>query len=149
MLHLDAVEEIFERALVDLDDDFSLSLARLGHAEHATVQALIEQAQPRAVEEEDLHRFSPLAEENEQCAAAGLPADPFGDDAAEPIEPPSKVNRLKPDEHFDAGGDHDCSSVASCRRSSTATTAARVATSTPGGTSIRARPISMRMPYRY
>src|SRR4051794_6585092 len=33
VLDLDAVEEVLERALVDLDDSLALSLAWLGHAE--------------------------------------------------------------------------------------------------------------------
>jgi hypothetical protein len=78
-LEVDAVEQIVERALLDLDDGITLARG-LGDAERAAIQTLVEQAQPGVVGEEDLHRVTTSAEEDEQRPATYLAAQSIGDE---------------------------------------------------------------------
>ena len=75
LFDVNAVEQVFERALVDFDARDVLAV-RLRHSEDAAVEALVEQAQAAAVEEDDLERVALLAEEDKQRAAPRISADP-------------------------------------------------------------------------
>jgi len=67
---------------------------------------VVEQADAGAVEEQHLDRVPPLAEEHEQGAAAGLPPQPLGDHACQPVESPAQVDEVERDEDLDAMRDH-------------------------------------------
>src|SRR6185503_19242370 len=103
----------------------------------------VEEAKTRAVEEEDLRRLAPLAEEDEERAAARVAPHPLGNHARQAIEAPTQVDGLDPDEHLDAGWDHARASVSRRRASRTRITIASVSSSTPARTSTRPRSTSM------
>ena len=73
-VHLHAVEQCFERGLVDLDVPRALG-HRIGEPEGAAVQPLVENTHATAVEEQHLERVSPAPVEDEQRATARLVAD--------------------------------------------------------------------------
>lgn len=64
------------------------SSSGVGRRKDAFVQALVEQGHSCAVTEQDLDRSPPLAEEDEERAAAGFTTNALRDHAREAIEPP-------------------------------------------------------------
>jgi hypothetical protein len=68
---IDAIEEVVEDTLVNGDRGRAIR-GRVGEPERALVQALVEDAEAGAIEEEHLDGLTPLAKEDEQGAAARL-----------------------------------------------------------------------------
>jgi hypothetical protein len=97
MLEIDPVEEILERSLLHGHYDLAVSVARLGYPERAAVEAFIEETKSGTIEEQDLRRFTPLAEEDEERAAARVAAYSLGHDARQPNEAPPQDYALEPD----------------------------------------------------
>lgn len=107
LLDIDAIEQIFESALVELDDDSTLAFSRLGDAKISEIEPFVKKAKPGAVEKENLDGCFAFAEEDEERAAACVPPDAFGDDAGQTVEAPPQIDGLEPDEHLDASGNQD------------------------------------------
>src|SRR5690606_37483062 len=126
------VEEVIELALVYLNGHVALG-ACLGNPERAAVEALVEQAEPGAVEEEHLESGAALAEEDEERAAAGLASDPLERNAGEAFESPPKVDGLERNEDLDTARDH-LPPPRPARSSSTSRSSTRVRRSKPGPT---------------
>jgi len=102
---LDAIEEVVEFPLLDLDRNGS-RVARRWNPESASVEPLVEETHAAAIEEEDLHGVLSTTEEDEQSTSASIAADALECEIREPIEAPAKVDRFERDEHFDTVGDH-------------------------------------------
>ena len=86
MLEIDSVEEILKCSLLDLHDDLAVAVARLGYPERAAVEAFIEETKSGTIEEKNLRRFTPFAEEDEERAAARVAAHSLGHDPRQPIK---------------------------------------------------------------
>jgi len=117
---IDSIEEVVEGTLINGDRGGAIR-GRVREPERTLVQALVEDAEAGAIEEEHLDGLTPLAEEDEQGAAARLTRDALRGDAGETVEAPTEVDGLKADEDVDTTGDQG-----ELRRR-TSTTAARVA----------------------
>jgi hypothetical protein len=65
--------------------------------EPVTVQTLIKLTHPRAVEEQDLQRILPTAEEHEERTTARLAAHACSSEVGQPVEAPPQVDRLQTD----------------------------------------------------
>ncbi len=104
-LDVDPIEEIIEHAVVDLDDGPDVPGVD-GPTEDATVEALVEEAQAGAIEEEDLEGLLALAEEHEERPAARVASELLASDAGESIEAPAEIDGLEGEEDVDAVRDH-------------------------------------------
>lgn len=126
-------EEVFEVALGE-HDRRRRAVEGERHLERARVEPLVEDAQPRAVEGEDLHRAAAPPVKDEGRAAALPPSDALGDDvAAQPVETPAQVDRLDADVDVEPARD-----PGRPRSSRTTIAVASVARSTPARTRTRA-----------
>src|ERR1019366_3935390 len=127
-VHLDAVEQGFERRVVDLDVARAFG-PRLGQAEGAPIEPLVKNAHPAAVEEQNLERVASAPVEDEERAAARLVADLLLGNARQPVERAAQVDRIERHEHLHPLRDHRSSpSALTTRRSSASSKPARTAT---------------------
>jgi len=102
---VEAIEESLERGVIELDMR-SVDRGHLRQLEGATVEALVEEAQARAVEEENLRRVTTLSQEDEEGAGTRLIADALTDEASKTLEREPHVDRFGGEEDLDARGDH-------------------------------------------
>src|SRR5688572_6054608 len=128
-LHVDAIEQGFELALIDRE----MGRARrervgAGPAERALVQSLVEDAHPGAVAEQDLDRVAAPASEYEQRPRARRPSDPLAYNPGQSVEAPAQIDRFHAEEDLHAVWDHRRLPGASKSR-----TARSVAASKPAG----------------
>src|SRR5579872_473749 len=99
-IHLDAVEQRFERRVVDLH--VSRSLGGRWQTERSLIQALVELAHAAAIEEQNLQRVTTAAEKHKQRTAARVVADVLLGKARQSIERIAHVDRLQGHEHLHA-----------------------------------------------
>lgn len=104
-IEVHTVEQVVEHTL--FDGELCGAFRRERKSERAFVEAFVEQAQAGPIEEQNLERIAALAEEQEQRAASRLARQSICHDTGEPIESPSQIDRLEPDEYFDAVRNHD------------------------------------------
>src|ERR1700678_3095569 len=130
-IHLDAVEQGFERRVVDLDMPRAFG-SGLGQAEGAAVEPFVKNAHPAAVEEQDFKRVASTPVEDEERAAARLVADLLLGAPGEPVERAAQVDRIERHEHLHPLRDHASSpSALTTRRSSASSKPARTDTRGP------------------
>jgi hypothetical protein len=129
---VDAFEQVVELTLFDRND--ARVSKRLRYPKYSTVQALVEDAQPGPIEEQDLERALALADEQKQRAAASRALHALLCQPRQPVEPQTHIDRLERDEDLDAVRDHRAPP------SSAPTTARSRDGSNPAETSMRAWP---------
>src|SRR6266496_2619502 len=132
-LQVDTIEKILELTLADREHGRAF-VRWPGDPERPPIKSLVKNAKPPSIEEQNLERCPTLAEEHEHRPAARAAAKLLGDHTREPLEPPSEIDRVEPDEHFDAMRDHRPSPL-----HSSSSTVESVVRSTPASTRIRTR----------
>src|SRR5690606_559152 len=93
--------DLRRRAIVDLRD-----------SEAPLVEPLVIQADPRPIEEQDLHRVLPFSVEHKHRTASRIVAQMLTSYSRKPIESTAHVDRLRCQKDLNTRGDHSTASRA-------------------------------------
>src|SRR3990167_7383755 len=90
-LQIESVQQVLQHVL--LDAQTCDSFARRWQLKTSAVQAFVEYANPRPVRVQNFERFSTTTKKHKQRSAACIASDMFPNHIAQPVKPPTQIDR--------------------------------------------------------